>query len=209
MLNKSQNKAYSATNNLSNISFIRYIWHERIDGKYGCCSGQNGTLLAQTNVKPMLGRIGLLFRKSVWVTIKLAVWTWLVSFPLLIPAAIAAAIFKYTSVPWIGGNLFLAVFFVTALALAIKIKWPVWPTDEDMKDLKKFGNSSSSTQSTGGVRSSSEQEQVKSAGQSGTDVYPWASGGKSPSEMTEGEKDWFWADEEGYFEGDDKFDDDM
>jgi len=27
--------------------------------------------------------------------------------------------------------------------------------------------------------------------------------------MTEQEEDWFWADEEGYFEGDDEFNNDM
>jgi hypothetical protein len=153
--------------------------------------------------------IKMIVRKFMWTVLKLAGWTWLVSIPLLIPAAIAAAIFKYTPVPWIGGNLFLGGFFIVALIIAIRINRPVWPTDEDMKNLKKFGNSSSSTQSTGEVRSSSEQEQIRSAGQSGTDVYPWASGGKSLSEMTEEEKDWFWADEDGYFRGDDNFDDDM
>lgn len=148
-------------------------------------------------------------RKFIWVAIKLAGWTWLVSFPLLIPAAIAVAIFKFTPVPWIGGTTFLTGLFIIALSIAIRINQPVWPTDEEMRDLKKFGNSSSSTPSAAEAHPSSQKKQAKSTDQSQTDVYPWAAGGKSLSEMTEEEKDWFWADEKGYFEGDDRFDDDM
>jgi hypothetical protein len=68
--------------------------------------------------------------------------------------------------------------------------------------LEKFGNSSSSTQLPREVRRSSEKEQDRST-QPQTDPYPWAAGGKSIGDMTEEKKDWFWADEEGYFQDDD------
>ncbi len=97
----------------------------------------------------MLGRMGLTVRKAVWVTLRLGSWTWLVSLPLLVPAAVAAAIFKYTPVPWVGGNLFMTTFFAVTLIIAIKLTWPVWPTDEDMNDLPLLGSSGSATRSTG------------------------------------------------------------
>jgi len=69
--------------------------------------------------------------------------------------------------------------------------------------LEKFGNSSSSTQPPREARRLSEKRQDRSTNQPQTDPYPWAAGGKSIEDMTEEEKDWFWADEDGYFDGDD------
>jgi len=73
----------------------------------------------------IFGRLGILVR----VVVSLAVTTWLVSFPLLAVAAVAAVIFEYTGVPFPGGNVFMGAFFAVAFLLALRIKGPLWPSD--------------------------------------------------------------------------------
>jgi hypothetical protein len=139
----------------------------------------------------MLGRIGLTPRTSVWVTLELAGRTWLVPLPLPVPAAIAAAMFKYTRVPEIGGNRFLTVFFALALAIALALTWPVRPADEVMDELPLPGRSGSSTRSTGGPRASERLERtpltrtIRWRGHMGGETElaahePWETVGQSP-----------------------------
>jgi len=155
------------------------------------------------------GRVTLTLKKAIVATPRFLIPVWAISFFLRVSAGvIVGKDFTVTGIPWIGGIPLDAIVGSTALVLTVKLLWPIWPTDEEMRWLTSLFSSSGSSTRSMGTRSSSQPEQNNSTGQSQTEVYPWASG-KSLSDMTEQEEDWFWADEEGYFEGDDEFNDDM
>lgn len=100
------------------------------------------------------GRVWLTLKKAIVATLRFLIPVWVLSLLLRTAAdSIVATDVISTGVPWPGGIPIDVAIGITALALTVKLLWPVWPTDEEMKSL--FSSSSSSSRSTG--RTTSQQ----------------------------------------------------
>jgi len=92
------------------------------------------------------GRVSLALKKSIVATLRFLIPVWIISVLLRVSAGVIMGNdFTVTGIPWIGGIPLDAIIGSTALVLTVKLLWPIWPTDEEMKSL--FSSSGSSTRS--------------------------------------------------------------
>jgi len=103
------------------------------------------------------GRVSLTLKKAVVAALRFLIPVWVISFLIRVSAGVIVGNgFTVTGVPWIGGIPLDAIVGSTALVLTVKLLWPIWPTDEEIKWLKSlFSSSGSSTRSAG--RTSGQQ----------------------------------------------------
>jgi predicted RNA-binding Zn-ribbon protein involved in translation (DUF1610 family) len=124
---------------------------------------------AEKETESQNSRISLTVKKCIVVTVRMLLTAWVIALLLRVPAGIIVAKdFTITSMPWIGEIPLDVAIGIVALALTVKLQWPIWPTDEETKSFFSFGSSRSSTRSTG--KSNGTPSRTAHGGGTGGDV---------------------------------------